>query len=103
VRNADTIKVKLADQTEYEARLVGKDDRTDLALIKLRRSGGNLPFARLGSSSQIDVGDWVMAIGNPFGLEHTVTAGHRQRQRPRHRRWSLRQLHSDRCFDQSWQ
>lgn len=75
VRNAETIKVKLADQTEYEARLVGKDDRTDLALIKIRRSGGNLPFARLGASSQIDVGDWVMAIGNPFGLEHTVTAG----------------------------
>ena len=75
VRNADTIKVKLADHTEYEARLIGKDDRTDLALIKIRRSGGNLPFARLGSSSQLDVGDWVMAIGNPFGLEHTVTAG----------------------------
>jgi serine protease Do len=75
VRNADTIKVRLADQTEYEARLVGKDDRTDLALIKIRRSGGNLPFARLGTSSQLDVGDWVMAIGNPFGLEHTVTAG----------------------------
>jgi serine protease Do len=75
VRNADAIKVKLADQTEYEARLVGKDDRTDLALIKIRRSGGNLPFARLGSSNQLDVGDWVMAIGNPFGLEHTVTAG----------------------------
>src|SRR5215468_8203940 len=75
VRNADAIKVKLADQTEYEARLVGKDDRTDLALIKIRRSGGNLPFARLGSSSQLDVGDWVMAIGNPIGLEHTVTAG----------------------------
>jgi serine protease Do len=75
VRNADTIKVKLADQSEYEARLVGKDERTDLALIKLRRTGANVPFARLGSSSQLDVGDWVMAIGNPFGLEHTVTAG----------------------------
>jgi serine protease Do len=75
VRSADTIKVKLADQTEYEARLVGKDDRTDLALIKIRRSGGNLPLARLGTSSQLEVGDWVMAIGNPFGLEHTVTAG----------------------------
>ena len=75
VRSADTIKVKLADQTEYEARLLGKDDRTDLALIKIRRSGGNLPFARLGSSSLLEVGDWVMAIGNPFGLEHTVTAG----------------------------
>jgi serine protease Do len=75
VRHADAIKVKLADQTEYEARLIGKDDRTDLALIQIRKSGGNLPFARLGSSSQLDVGDWVMAIGNPFGLEHTVTAG----------------------------
>jgi len=75
VRSADTIKVKLADQTEYEARLVGKDDRTDLALIKIRKSGGKLPAARLGTSSQLDVGDWVMAIGNPFGLEHTVTAG----------------------------
>jgi len=75
VRSADTIKVKLADHSEHEARLIGKDDRTDLALIRIRRSGGNLPFARLGNSSQLEVGDWVMAIGNPFGLEHTVTAG----------------------------
>src|SRR5437870_1322370 len=75
IRNAETIKVKLADQTEYEARLIGKDDKTDLALIKIRRSGGDMPFARLGSSNQLEVGDWVMAIGNPFGLEHTVTAG----------------------------
>jgi len=75
VRNADAIKVKLADQTEFEARLIGKDDKTDLALIKIRRSGGELPYARLGNSSLLEVGDWVMAIGNPFGLEHTVTAG----------------------------
>jgi serine protease Do len=75
VKNADAIKVKLADQSEYEARLVGKDDRTDLALIKIRKTADSLPFARLGTSSQLDVGDWVMAIGNPFGLEHTVTAG----------------------------
>jgi serine protease Do len=75
VRNADVIKVKLADQSEHEARLIGKDGRTDLALIKIRKSTGNLPFAKLGASSQLDVGDWVMAIGNPFGLEHTVTAG----------------------------
>jgi serine protease Do len=75
VRNADVIKVKLADQSEHEARLIGKDSRTDLALIKIRKSTGNLPFAKLGASSQLDVGDWVMAIGNPFGLEHTVTAG----------------------------
>ncbi len=75
VENADAIKVKLADQSEYEAHLIGKDDRTDLALIKVRKPNLNLPFARLGSSNQLDVGDWVMAIGNPFGLEHTVTAG----------------------------
>ena len=75
VRSADSIKVKLADQSEHEARLIGKDDRTDLALIKVRKSGGNLPFAKLGASAQLEVGDWVMAIGNPFGLEHTVTAG----------------------------
>jgi serine protease Do len=75
VRNADIIKVKLADQSEHEARLIGKDGRTDLALIKIRRMTINLPFAKLGTSSHLDVGDWVMAIGNPFGLEHTVTAG----------------------------
>jgi serine protease Do len=75
VRSADIIKVRLSDHSEYEARLIGKDVKTDLALIKIRRSGGALPFARLGNSSQLDVGDWVMAIGNPFGLEHTVTAG----------------------------
>ena len=75
VRNADVIKVKLADQSEHEARLIGKDGRTDLALIKIRKTSGNLPFAKLGTSSQLDVGDWVMAIGNPFGLELTVTAG----------------------------
>jgi serine protease Do len=75
VRNADVIKVKLADQSEHEARLIGRDGRTDLALIKIRKTSGNLPFAKLGTSSQLDVGDWVMAIGNPFGLELTVTAG----------------------------
>lgn len=75
VKNADAIKVKLADQSEYEARLIGKDDRTDLALIKIRKTNASLPYARLGTSGQLDVGDWVMAIGNPFGLEHTVTAG----------------------------
>jgi serine protease Do len=75
VKNADAIKVQLADQSEFEAHLVGKDDRTDLALIKIRKTSVPLPFARLGTSSQLDVGDWVMAIGNPFGLEHTVTAG----------------------------
>ena len=75
VQNADTIRVKLSDHSEHEARLIGKDSRTDLALIKISKAGSNLPFARVGNSSRLEVGDWVMAIGNPFGLEHTVTAG----------------------------
>jgi len=75
VRNAETIRVKLADQTEYDARLLGKDERTDLALVKITKIVNHLPVAKWGSSVNLDVGDWVVAIGNPFGLEHTVTAG----------------------------
>jgi serine protease Do len=75
VKNADTIKVRLADQVEYEARVVGKDERTDLALIRINKGSGSLPVARWGSSAALEVGDWVMAIGNPFGLDLTVTAG----------------------------
>jgi serine protease Do len=75
VRNAEVIKVKLSDGTEDEARLIGKDERTDLALLKLKKGVTQLPAARLGNSAHLDVGDWVMAIGNPFGLELTVTAG----------------------------
>ena len=103
VRSADTIKVKLADQTEYDARLLGKDDRTDLALIKIRKSGGNLPVAKLGISSQLDVGDWVMAIGNPFGLEHTVTAGIVSAKGRVIGAGPYDKFHSDRCVDQSRQ
>lgn len=75
VKNANAIKVRLTGHSEYEARLVGEDDKTDLALIKIRKANPTFPFARLGNSSQLNVGDWVMDIGNPFGLEHTVTAG----------------------------
>ncbi|HEY5600054.1 MAG TPA: trypsin-like peptidase domain-containing protein, partial [Candidatus Manganitrophaceae bacterium] len=75
VRNADVIKVKLSDQTEHEARVMGKDQRTDLALIRIGKGTNNLPVARLGTSAGLEVGDWVLAIGNPFGLELTVTAG----------------------------
>ncbi len=75
VKNADVIKVKLSDQTEHEARVVGKDERTDLALIRIGKGTNNLPVARLGTSAGLEVGDWVLAIGNPFGLELTVTAG----------------------------
>ncbi|MBI4526461.1 MAG: DegQ family serine endoprotease [Deltaproteobacteria bacterium] len=75
VRNAEVIKVKLADQTEHEAHIVGKDERTDLALIKIKKATNNFPVVRWGTSTNLEVGDWVMAIGNPFGLELTVTAG----------------------------
>ncbi|MBI2540124.1 MAG: DegQ family serine endoprotease [Deltaproteobacteria bacterium] len=75
VKNAEAIKVRLADQGEYEARVVGKDERTDLALIRINRGPSNLPVARWGNSAALEVGDWVVAIGNPFGLDLTVTAG----------------------------
>ena len=74
VENADEVKVKLTDDRELQATVVGTDDRTDVALIKVE-SDDPLPFVKLGVSSDLRVGDWVVAIGNPFGLSHTVTAG----------------------------
>lgn len=74
VENADQIKVKLADDKEYEATLVGRDSKTDLALIKIETSDVLVPI-KMGNSDKINVGDWVLAIGSPFGLEQTVTAG----------------------------
>ena len=74
IENAQTIMVRLSDEEEHPARVVGRDVRTDLALLKI--SGpGKLAAARLGDSDGLRVGDWVVAIGNSFGLEHTVTAG----------------------------
>jgi serine protease Do len=74
IEDADQIKVKLKNGQEFEAEIVGRDANTDIALIKLT-SAQELPFVKLGDSTKLKVGDWVMAIGNPFGLEHTVTAG----------------------------
>jgi len=74
VANADTIKVILKDDTEYDAEIVGRDPVTDIALIKVDAKG-NLPAVPMGSSDNLKVGEWVAAIGSPFGLEHTVTAG----------------------------
>jgi serine protease Do len=74
VEKASSIKVKLSDDREYDARVIGKDAKTDIALIKINAKN-SLPVALLGDSDVLDVGDWVMAVGNPFGLEHTVTAG----------------------------
>ncbi len=74
VENADEITVKLADDKEYDASLVGRDAKTDLALIKIEASDELIPI-KMGDSEKSDVGDWVVAIGSPFGLEQTVTAG----------------------------
>jgi serine protease Do len=73
VGSADVIRVKLADKREFDAKLVGADDRSDVAVIKIE--GKNLPVAPLGDSDGLEIGEWVIAIGNPFGLEQTVTAG----------------------------
>ena len=75
VSGADEIKVKLAEGTEYTAKVVGRDSKTDLALIKISSIFKDLPTLALGDSDSMQVGDWVLAIGNPFGLEHTVTQG----------------------------
>jgi len=74
VDGADTIKVILKDETEYPAKVIGRDPVTDIALIKIEAKG-NLPTVALGSSDDLKVGEWVTAIGSPFGLQYTVTAG----------------------------
>ena len=73
VEQADDIKVKLSNGKVFKAKAIGKDKRTDLALIKIDED--NLPVVTLGDSDKLRKGDWVMAIGNPFGLEKTVTVG----------------------------
>lgn len=74
VGGATEIEVKLMDGSEYPAELVGSDPKTDLALLKID-AGKSLPAVTFGDSEQARVGEWVMAIGNPFGLEATVTVG----------------------------
>jgi len=74
VENADEIKVKLANGKEFEAKVVGRDSKTDLALIKIKGSSDLQPLA-MGNSDDLKVGSWVVAVGSPFGLEQTVTAG----------------------------
>jgi serine protease Do len=74
VEDVDKIEVFFHDETELEAEVIGRDPRTDLALIKVT-SAATLDALPLGDSDRVRPGDWVVAIGNPFGLEHTVTAG----------------------------
>ncbi len=73
VDGADDIIVTLADKREFKARLIGSDRRTDVALVKISATG--LPALKPGDSNRVRVGEWVLAIGSPFGLENTVTAG----------------------------
>jgi len=75
IEGADKIKVKAHNQKEYDAEIVGRDPKTDLALIKIVAPSGELAAARLGNSDVLKVGEWVIAIGNPFGLQETVTVG----------------------------
>jgi serine protease Do len=74
VQGADKITVILKDDSKYDAKIVGRDPVTDIALIKVEPKK-DLPVVRLGSSDDLKVGEWVVAIGAPFGLEYTVTAG----------------------------
>ena len=74
IENADQIKVKLDDETEFDAEVVGRDPNTDLALLKIE-SDNELPVLNMGNSDDLKIGQWVVAIGSPFGLERTVTAG----------------------------
>ncbi len=73
VGDADSVTVQLGDGRKLSAKTVGSDAQTDVALIKVEATG--LPFIELADSSKLEVGEWVIAIGNPFGLSHTVTAG----------------------------
>ncbi|WP_339082244.1 DegQ family serine endoprotease [Pseudomonas sp. TMP9] len=73
IADADEIIVRLADRSELEATLVGTDPRSDVALLKVEGTG--LPIVKLGKSEELKVGEWVLAIGSPFGFDHSVTAG----------------------------
>ena len=74
VKGAEKITVKLSDDRKYSGKVIGKDAKTDLAVVKIKPSG-KLVVAELGDSDKIRVGDWAIAIGSPFGLEQTVTVG----------------------------
>ena len=76
VENADVIKITLQNEKKYEAKLIGSDSKTDIALLKIVNTDNkHFPYLTLGNSENVEVGEWVVAIGNPFGLDHTVTAG----------------------------
>ncbi len=75
IKGADEITLVLSDRREFDAELVGSDERTDLAVLRFDTGGENMPFLRFGDSDALKVGDLVLAIGNPFGVGQTVTSG----------------------------
>ncbi len=75
IEGADTIRVVLSDRREFDADILLEDERTDLAILKVDTGGEQLPFIALGDSDDLEVGDLVLAIGNPFGVGQTVTSG----------------------------
>lgn len=75
IEGADTIRVVLSDRREFDAEILREDQQTDLAILKVDTGGEDLPFVELGDSDELEVGDLVLAIGNPFGVGQTVTSG----------------------------
>ncbi len=75
IAEAEEIRVRLQNDTEFEATVLGRDPKTDIALLKIDPDGAELTAVQFGNSDRLRVGDWVLAIGNPFGLGGTVTAG----------------------------
>ena len=73
VEGADTVRIRLADRREFTAKVIGSDEQSDVALLKIAATG--LPSLRIGDSKTLKSGQWVVAIGSPFGLDHSVTAG----------------------------
>jgi Do/DeqQ family serine protease len=76
VENAGTVEVRLSDDRKFPGAIVGRDPKTDLAVLKIDVPAGSLPVATLGDSDKLRAGQWAIAIGNPFGLDRTVTIGH---------------------------
>src|SRR5262249_58303962 len=75
VERASEIEIITLDGSKHKARVVGADKKTDLAVLRLDEGKGKFPYVRMGDSDKMQVGDWVIAVGSPFGLQATVTAG----------------------------
>ena len=104
VNGATEVKVALADGREYQAEILLRDERTDLAVLKLQDGDGDFPVLQFGDSDELEVGDLVLAVGNPFAVGQTVTSGivsARGADQSRHQRFRL--LHPDRRRHQSRQ